>query len=84
MKLGSFTSTIVFVLLISSSSLCPAQTVPPPLPNPVLYLIGHESTSTGGTSFIRYRYGVLNSSAYPDAMFGPAPTLPPLISPNRH
>lgn len=53
------------------------QPSPPPLPNPVLYLIGQEYYSIGGNNFIRYRYGVLNSASYPDAMFAAAPSLPP-------
>jgi len=48
-----------------------------PKPNPVLYFIGQEYYSTGGNNFVRYRYGVDNSSAYPDAMFAAAPALPP-------
>jgi len=50
---------------------------PPVLPNPVLYLTSTEYYSTGGKNFIRYRYDVLNKDAYPDAMFAPAPALPP-------
>lgn len=47
------------------------------LPNPVLHFVGQEYYSTGGRLFVRYRYGVLNSSAYPDLMFAAAPSLPP-------
>ena len=47
------------------------------LPNPVLFLMGQEPFQTAGKDFIRYRYGVENSSAYPDSMFAPAPQLPP-------
>ena len=36
-----------------------------------------EYYSASGSNFVRYRYGVINSSAYPDAMFGAAPSLPP-------
>jgi hypothetical protein len=46
-------------------------------PNPILYLTGLEPYTTGGGSFIRYRYDVLNKDAYPAAMFGAAPALPP-------
>jgi hypothetical protein len=53
-----------------------AQTQPP-VPNPVLYMIGQEWFERGGSSFVRYRYGVFNSDAYPDAMFAASPTLPP-------
>jgi hypothetical protein len=47
------------------------------LPNPVLYLMFTEPYTTGGGNFIRYRYDVLNRSAYPTAFFTPAPSLPP-------
>jgi hypothetical protein len=50
---------------------------PPILPNPVLYLTGTEFYSTGGRDWIRYRYDVLNKADYPDALFAPAPALPP-------
>ncbi len=47
------------------------------LPNPVLYLIGTEGFTQGGKDYIRYNFGVLNGDAYPDALFAPAPALPP-------
>ena len=50
---------------------------PPVLPNPILYLTSTEHYSTGGKNFIRYNYDVLNKDAYPNAMFAPAPALPP-------
>jgi len=50
---------------------------PPALPNPVLYLKVLELYQTGGKSFVRYRYGVDNSAAYPAEMFAAAPELPP-------
>lgn len=49
----------------------------PLLPNPVLYLMGTEAFQQGGKTFIRYKYDVDNKDAYPDAMFAPAPALPP-------
>lgn len=51
----------------------PAQQVP----NPILYLTGTELYAAGGKNWVRYRYDVLNKSAYPAAMFAPAPGLPP-------
>jgi hypothetical protein len=54
-----------------------AATTPPPLPNPVLYLMGTEPFQTGGKQFIRYNYDVLNKADYPDALFAAAPALPP-------
>lgn len=49
----------------------------PPLPNPVLYLMGIEAFQTGGKQFIRYNYDVDNKASYPDALFASAPALPP-------
>ena len=54
-----------------------AQSAPPTIPNPVLYFLGQEQYVANNVNYIRYRYGVLNSSSYPAAMFAPAPTLPP-------
>jgi hypothetical protein len=49
----------------------------PPLPNPVLYLMGTEAYQTGGKQWIRYKYDVLNKADYPAALFAAAPALPP-------
>jgi hypothetical protein len=47
------------------------------LPNPVLFLTAQEYFTTPAGNFVRYRYDVLNKSAYPAAMFAAAPGLPP-------
>jgi hypothetical protein len=53
------------------------------LPNPVLYLKNTEVYQTGGQSFVRYNYDVLNRDIYPAAMFAAAPNLPPCgLNPN--
>jgi hypothetical protein len=52
----------------------PARADPP---NPVLYMTTTEFYTVNGQNFIRYRFDVLNRSAYPAAMFAPAPALPP-------
>lgn len=49
----------------------------PPLPNPVLYLMGTEPYQANGKQFIRYTYDVMNKDSYPEAMFAAAPALPP-------
>ena len=49
----------------------------PPLPNPILYMIGTESYQAGGKQWTRYKYDVLNKTDYPAAMFAAAPALPP-------
>ena len=55
----------------------PNPTPPKPLPNPILYLTGIEYYTANGKDFTRYKYGVDNSTAYPDSLFAAAPTLPP-------
>ncbi len=49
----------------------------PILPNPVLYLTGTESYTTGGKVWTRYKYDVLNKADYPADFFSAAPALPP-------
>lgn len=49
----------------------------PPVPNPVLYMMGTELRQTGGKQFIHYNYDVLNKADYPAEMFAAAPALPP-------
>lgn len=71
--LTAFVSSLLFVV---AADVARAKT-PPPLPNPVLYLVGQDSFEQGGKSYIRYRYAVLNSADYPNSLFAPAPTLPP-------
>ena len=74
----TFAAVAITVLLFVSSPIeCAAQATPTRLPNPVLHLLGQEAYSRGGKNFIRYRYGVSNSSSYPDEMFAAAPSLPP-------
>ena len=74
MRLTVATLACLIVLLLANQSLPQAQTV---LPNPVLYLVDQEYFSREGRAFIRYRFDVANSDAYPDTMFAAAPTLPP-------
>ena len=50
---------------------------PAPLPNPVLYLSSIEYYTANGKDFTRYKYGVDNSTAYPDSLFAASPNLPP-------
>jgi hypothetical protein len=49
----------------------------PPLPNPVLYLMGTEAYQAGGKNYIRYKYDVDNKASYPADLFAAAPALPP-------
>ena len=77
MRATYFAAALSVVVLVSAASLTLGQAAPPSLPNPVLYFIGQEAYATNGANYFRYRYGVLNSSSYPNAMFAPAPTLPP-------
>ncbi|HEY0546859.1 MAG TPA: hypothetical protein VGC91_15875 [Pyrinomonadaceae bacterium] len=50
---------------------------PPPLPNPVLILVGVEPYQTGGKHWMRYKYEVMNRTDYPNDMFAASPLLPP-------
>jgi hypothetical protein len=75
---GKFAALFVGVVTcLCIAQRIPAQSAPPPLPNPVLHLLFQERYSANGQAFVRYRYGVLNSDAYPDAIFAAAPALPP-------
>ena len=71
-------ASLMLVILVKGST---AQTTPTTqaatLPNPVLYFMGPEYYSTGGKDYTRYKFAVDNSTAYPDSLFAPAPTLPP-------
>jgi len=77
MKLTFGAFAVAVLILVGSPFSSFAQSNPPVLPNPVLYFLGQEAYSTGGTNYIRYRYGVFNSSSYPNTLFAAAPTLPP-------
>lgn len=72
----TITMLLASVLLAMTPSATTSQTARM-LPNPVLYLTSTEWFTTGGKNFIRYKYDVLNKDAYPDALFAPAPGLPP-------
>ena len=63
----------------SNSALRPvtATALPPPLPNPVLYLTSTEFYTANGKDWIRYSYDVFNKDQYPADMFAAAPGLPP-------
>jgi hypothetical protein len=65
----------LFSVMLATQSVASAPA--PPLPNPVLYLMGTETYHTGGKDFIRYRYDVLNKDSYPAALFAASPALPP-------
>lgn len=47
------------------------------LPNPVLYMTGSDVFTTGGKTFVRYSYDVMNKDVYPEDFFAAAPGLPP-------
>ena len=74
LKSFSIVSTAAILASIGGSA---ASQGPATLPNPILYLIGTEQYTVNNTSFIRYRYDVLNKDVYPAAMFAAAPSLPP-------
>jgi hypothetical protein len=72
-KIFLFFPGIILVLFATQS----VATSPPPLPNPVLYLVGTESFVQSGKQFIRYNYDVDNKASYPADLFAAAPALPP-------
>jgi hypothetical protein len=73
-RTASLLTSVVLVMLASKSL---ATAPPPPVPNPVLYLMGTEPFQTGGKEFVRYKFDVLNKGDYRAAMFAAAPALPP-------
>ena len=73
LKRSLFLSAGLLAVLLTTQTVVSA----PPLPNPVLYLLGTETHKSGGKQFIRYNYDVLNKADYPAALFAAAPDLPP-------
>ena len=69
-------SAALFLVLLTPGIASTAPP-PPPLPNPVLYLMGTEAFTQSGKNFIRYKYDVLNKDSYPADFFAAAPALPP-------
>ncbi|HYO99655.1 MAG TPA: hypothetical protein VER76_05655 [Pyrinomonadaceae bacterium] len=67
------------LLAFASAGVATAQgpVTPRTLPNPVPVYMGPEFFETGGKQWIRYRYLVENSAAYPAELFLAAPELPP-------
>ena len=68
---------VCLALLCLAAHTASTASAPRALPNPVLYLKTLEYYQAGGKDFVRYRYGVFNSSEYPAEMFAAAPNLPP-------
>lgn len=72
-KFAMLLASLVLVTMASSST----SRATPPIPNPVLYLVGQEYYTTGGKNWIRYKYAVDNFDQYPNEMFAASPALPP-------
>lgn len=62
---------------ITADKVSPASTAQPPLPNPVLILLGQEPYQANGKQWMRYNYMVYNLSDYPNDLFAASPDLPP-------
>lgn len=75
----SATRIVVLSAVLLAMVLAPiaTSTAQAPLTKPVLVFMGQELFEAGGKSWIRYRYNVENFEAYPNALFAPAPALPP-------
>lgn len=69
------TATLLAGLTLALSASAAAQTAA--IPNPVLYLTGQEFFQSGGKSYVRFRFDVLNKASLPAALFTAAPSLPP-------
>src|SRR2546428_4060234 len=65
---------VVFVLFVHLTKSNSAMLT---LPQPQLVFAGTEDYAAGGKQWTRYKLSVCNRSEYPDAMFAPAPDLPP-------
>jgi hypothetical protein len=75
---GRKVAVLLAALALTCLSTGRVLTAPPLVfPNPVLVFTGQESYQTGGKSFMRYKYAVDNSAAYPNEMFAASPNLPP-------
>lgn len=73
-----FLASLGLLLFASASQVARAQSPSPSsLPNPVPVFIGPEFYEASGKQWIRYRYNVENSAAYPKTLFAAAPELPP-------
>jgi len=71
------TAQVLTCLILVAITTAHASTPPPPLPNPVLYLVNVEPIAVRGKALLRYTFAVDNFSAYPDTMFAASPALPP-------
>lgn len=65
------------ILAAAALGLAGSLAAQPATPAPKLYLTGLERYAVRGSSFIRFKYDVLNKSAFPAELFKPAPQLPP-------
>jgi hypothetical protein len=77
-----FSAALILMLatqLVSAqqASVLTSMQTPPPLPNPVLYLVEQEFYEANGKQWTRYKYSVENFSIYPKELFAAAPDLPP-------
>ena len=63
-----------FILLALTAAVAFSQSR---LPNPVLFMVEQEPFESKGKQMMRYKFNVENFAAYPDALFAPAPALPP-------
>lgn len=77
MTLNIVRALVLVILAVTCFSAARPTISAPPIPNPVLYLLGTEVFQQGGKTFIRYRYDVFNKDQYPVAMFAASPNLPP-------
>ena len=72
-----YVARTLIVLSVFTVAAVGASAPQPAIPNPVLVLMDVEPFTSNNTDMIRYKFGVDNFSAFPDAMFAAAPALPP-------
>ena len=72
-----FVAAVAVVQLSIFPALSVAQQCYPNLPTPQLAIVGSEHYTANGQPWTRFSLNVTNHDAFPDALFAPAPTLPP-------
>lgn len=76
-KASVFLLTILMLMMTNQSVLSATLASQSTLPNPVAILLAPVSYEQDGKQWKRYNLMVFNYQEYPNAMFAPAPSLPP-------
>ena len=65
------TAAVALTLVVQTTAAAPAP------PNPMLFFLGQEFSTTGGKNVTRYYFDVANKDEYPADLFEASPALPP-------